>query len=69
MSLSSIVFIFCIINVTKQIPVVVDHIYFPDRIKSKKTAINSINEKDKKCFQYAVTVALNHEKIKKDPQK
>ena len=28
----------------------------PDRIKSKKATINPINKKDKKCFQYAVTV-------------
>ena len=34
-----------------------------------KTTINPINKKDNKCFQYAVTVALNHEQIKKDPQK
>ena len=38
-------------------------------IKNKKGAINPINEKDNKCFQYAVTVALNHEEIKKDPQR
>ena len=30
--------------------------------------MNPIN-KGKKCFQYAVTVALNHEEIKKDLQK
>ena len=38
---------------------------YPDRIEPKKTTINSINKKDNKCFQYAVTVALNHEKIGK----
>ena len=42
-----------------------DHISF-DWIKNKKTTINPINEKYSKCFQYAVTVALNHEEIKKD---
>ena len=31
--------------------------------------MNPINNKDKKCFQYAVTVMLNYEKIKKDPQR
>ena len=36
----------------------------PDWIK--KATINPINKKDNKCFQYAVTVALNHEEIKKD---
>ena len=30
--------------------------------------INPINKKDNKCFQYAVTVTLNHGEIKKDPQ-
>ena len=32
-------------------------------------AINPINKKDNKCFQYTVTVALNYEEIKKDPQR
>ena len=31
--------------------------------------MNYINEKYNKCFQYAVTVALNHEEIKKDLQR
>ena len=30
-----------------------------DQIKNKKVAINLTNKKDKKCFQYTVTVALN----------
>ena len=34
-------------------------------IKNKKTTINSITKKYNKCFQYAVTVALNHEEIGK----
>ena len=33
-------------------------------IKNKKTIINPINKKENKCFQYAVTVALNHEEIR-----
>ena len=41
----------------------------PDWIKNKKATINYINKKDNKCFQYTVTVVLNHEKIKSDPQK
>ena len=41
----------------------------PDWIKNKKATINPINKKDNKCFQYAVTVALNHDEIKKDPQR
>ena len=36
-----------------------------DWIKNKKTKLNPINEKDNKCFQYAVTVALYHEEIEK----
>ena len=40
----------------------------PDWIKNKRATINPINKKDNKCFQYAVTVALNHEEIKKDPK-
>ena len=41
----------------------------PDWIKNKKATINPINKKDNKCFQYAITVALNYEEIKKDPQR
>ena len=37
--------------------------------KNKKVTINPINKKDDKCFQYALTVALNYEEIKKDPQR
>ena len=40
----------------------------PDWIKNKKVIINPFNTKDK-CFQYAVTVTLNYEEIKKDPQR
>ena len=37
----------------------------PDWIKNKKTTTNPINKNNNKCFQYAVTVALKHEEIKK----
>ena len=37
-------------------------------IKDKKSTINPKNN-DYKCFQYAVTVALNHDKINKGPQR
>ena len=37
-------------------------------VKNKKLTLNSKNNDDK-SFQYAVTVALNHEQIKKDPQR
>ena len=42
--------------------------YSSDWIKIKKPTINPINEKDNKYFQYAVTVALNLEELRKDPQ-
>ena len=41
----------------------------PDWIKNKQVTINRINKKDNKCFQYAVTVVLSYEEIKKDPQR
>ena len=41
----------------------------PYWIENKKATINPIIKKDNKCVQYAVTVALNYEKIKKDPQR
>ena len=41
----------------------------PERLKNKKTTINPKNDNDDKCFQYAVTVALNYEQIKKDLQR
>ena len=40
----------------------------PKWLKDKKSTINpKIN--DNKCFQYAVTLALNLDRIKKDPQR
>ena len=39
----------------------------PQWLKNKK-AINPKNDDDK-CFQYAISVALNHQNIKKDPQR
>ena len=42
----------------------------PDWIKNKKATINPINKKDNECFQYTITVALNHEgKKKKNAQR
>ena len=41
----------------------------PDLIKNKKATINPIIVKDYKCFQYAVTVALNHEETTKENNK
>ena len=40
----------------------------PEWIKNKKSTINPKNN-DYKCFQYAVTVFLNHDKINRDPQR
>ena len=40
----------------------------PDWIKKKKATINPKNDDDE-CFQYAITIALNSEETKKDPQK
>ena len=37
--------------------------------KRQKITINPINKKDNKCFKYTVTVALNYEEIRKDPQR
>ena len=36
----------------------------PKWLKNKKATINPQNKKDDRCFQYAVTVALNHEQLK-----
>ena len=46
----------------------VSYIGSPEWLKNKKTPINPKNNDDK-CFQYALTVALNYEQIKKDPQR
>ena len=40
----------------------------PKWLKDKKSTINSINN-DYICFQYAVTLALNLDKIRKNPQR
>ena len=44
------------------------YIDFAKWLRNKKVTINS-KHNDDKCFQYAVTVALNREPIKKDPQR
>ena len=40
----------------------------PEWLKNKKTTINPKNN-DGKCFQYALTVALNYEQIKNHPER
>ena len=42
------------------------YIYSADWTKKKKTTINLKNKYDK-CFQYAITVALNYEEIESHP--
>ena len=44
------------------------YIHSPKWLKNKKSTINPKNNDDK-CFQYAVTLALNFDKVKKDPQR
>ena len=41
----------------------------PKWLKNKKATINPQNKKDDRCFQYAATVALNHEQIKNNPER
>ena len=45
------------------------YIITQDWIKYKKATINPINKNYNKCFQYAISVALNYQNIKKDPQR
>ena len=40
----------------------------PKWLKNKKSTINLINN-DNNCFQYTLTIPLNCQKVKKDPQK
>ena len=44
------------------------YIQSPDWIKKKKATINPKN-KDDKCFQYAITVALNYGEIESHPER
>ena len=44
------------------------YIDFPKWLKDKKSTINPKNNDDK-CFQYAITLALNLDKINRDPQR
>ena len=45
------------------------HIKTPAWLSAKKAKINFQNKKDDKCFQYALTVALNYEKINTNHQR
>ena len=44
------------------------YIKSPEWILNKRATINSKN-KDDKCFQYSITVALNHQNIKNHPER
>ena len=41
------------------------YINSPKWVANREATINPKNEKDNKCFQYAITLALNYNKIKK----
>ena len=41
------------------------YIESPEWLKTKEATRNPKNEKDNKCFQYALTIALNYNEIKK----
>ena len=45
------------------------YIPLPSWIAKKKAIINPKNENDEECFKWAVTAALNYEKIKNHPER
>ena len=45
------------------------YIKSPEWILRKRATINPINKNDNKCFQYSITVALNHQKINNHPER
>ena len=45
------------------------YINSPEWIKNKKVTINPKNTEDNKCFQYAITVALNYQNIDHYPRR
>ena len=44
------------------------YIKSPERVLNKRATINPKNE-DNKCFQYSITVALNHQNIESHPER
>ena len=44
------------------------YVISPDLIKNKKATINPRNENNE-CIEYAITAALNHERINRNPQR
>ena len=45
------------------------YIHSSEWLKNKKATINPINKKGDICFQYAITVALNYQNFKNNPEK
>ena len=45
------------------------YINSPEWIKNKKVTLNPQNTKDNKCFQYAITTALNYQNIDHHPER
>ena len=45
------------------------YIKSPEWIKNKRVTINSKNTEDNKCFQYAISAALNHQNIDHHPER
>ena len=45
------------------------YIISPKWLKNKEVTINPKNPKDNNCFQYAITVALNHQNIDGNPER
>ena len=45
------------------------YIETPDWIQNKSATINCQNHHDNKCFQYAISIALNYDEIKKHQQR
>ena len=65
----------CINNLKKsetwkaQLIIANNFVFSIDNDKEHKATINPINKKDNKCFKYAVTVMINYDVIKRDPQR
>ena len=45
------------------------YIKSPGLLKNKRVTINPKNTNDNKCFQYAITAALNHQNIDHHPER
>ena len=52
-----------------KIPIIVDHMKILLLDKKQTSNNKSCRYADNKCFQYVVTVALNHEEIGKDSER